>query len=135
MALETGQGGVAELAEPAGGETAVGAARGVVPFGYAKSKGVLLESDGTDFRLLYCEPLDIDVLLEVRRHLGQGFTPIAIEPEAFQRQLTGAYQRTQNEAAQMAEDISADVDLSRLVDEIPDLGDLMDAEDLSLIHI
>ncbi len=129
MALETGQAGVAELAEPAGGETAVGVARGVLPFGYAKSKGVLLESDGTEFRLLYCEPLDIDVLLEVRRHLGQGFTPIAIEPEAFQRQLTGAYQRTQNEAAQMAEDISADVDLSRLVDEIPDLGDLMDAED------
>ena len=129
MALETGQAGVAELAEPAGGETAVGVARGVLPFGYAKSKGVLLESDGTEYRLLYCEPLDIDVLLEVRRHLGQGVTPIAIEPEAFQRQLTGAYQRTQNEAAQMAEDISADVDLSRLVDEIPDLGDLMDAED------
>jgi general secretion pathway protein E len=43
--------------------------------------------------------------------------------------LTVAYQRTQNEAAQMAEDLSSDIDLSRLVEELPDVGDLMDAED------
>ena len=29
----------------------------------------------------------------------------------------------------MAEDLSSDVDLAKLVDEIPDLGDLADAED------
>ena len=29
----------------------------------------------------------------------------------------------------MAEDIGADVDLGRLADEIPETGDLMDAED------
>jgi general secretion pathway protein E len=40
-----------------------------------------------------------------------------------------AYQRTQNEAAQMAEDLSSDIDLSRLVEELPDVGDLMDADD------
>ena len=102
---------------------------GALPFSYAKAKEVLLVPDGDDFRLLYCEPLDFDVLLEVRRFLGKGFTPEAIDADAFQRRLTGAYQRTHNEAAQMAEDISTDVDLSQLVDEMPDLGDLMDAED------
>jgi general secretion pathway protein E len=47
----------------------------------------------------------------------------------FQRRLTQSYQRDNNAAVQMAEDISADVDLSRLADEIPEAGDLMDAED------
>ncbi|MFT6285737.1 MAG: general secretion pathway protein E [Alcanivorax sp.] len=53
----------------------------------------------------------------------------AVSPEEFQRRLTLAYQRSNNEAEQMAQDIGADVDLSRLADEIPDTGDLMDAED------
>jgi general secretion pathway protein E len=47
----------------------------------------------------------------------------------FQLQLTRAYQRDNSEAVQMAADISSDVDLSRLAEEIPDAGDLMDAED------
>ena len=102
---------------------------GALPFGYAKAKGVLLVPDGESFRLLYCGTLNFDVLLEVRRFLGKEFTPEAIDEDGFQRRLTGAYQRTHNEAAQMAEDISTDVDLSQLVDEMPDLGDLMDAED------
>ena len=36
--------------------------------------------------------------------------------DEFQRRLTVAYQRDNNEAVQMAEDISADVDLSRLAE-------------------
>jgi general secretion pathway protein E len=52
-----------------------------------------------------------------------------LEAEQFRQRLTLAYQRTQNEAAQMAEDLSSDVDLAQLVDELPDVGDLMDAED------
>ena len=47
----------------------------------------------------------------------------------FKRRLTLAYQRNNNEAVQMAEDIGADVDLSRLADAIPDSSDLMDTED------
>ena len=68
-------------------------------------------------------------MLEVNRFVGTAFELVGCDSQDFQARLTRAYQRTNNEAAQMAEDISADVDLSQLVDEIPDLGDLMDAED------
>lgn len=123
----------ADLADPdhlaTEGVQPAGESRSPLPFGYAKSKGVLLEADGEGYRLLYCQPLEFNVLLEVRRYLGTGFKPEVIDTDAFQARLTRAYQRSQSEAAQMAEDISADVDLSRLVDEMPDLGDLMDAED------
>jgi general secretion pathway protein E len=70
-----------------------------------------------------------EVLLEVRRYVGEVFALEPVSDEVFRQRLTLAYQRTQNEAAQMAEDLSSDVDLSRLVDELPDVGDLMDAED------
>jgi general secretion pathway protein E len=101
----------------------------VLPFSFAKANQVLVEWVGDACCLLHAEPIRLEVLLEVRRFLGVGFKLKAIDIESFQRKLTLAYQRTQSEAAQMAEDIGADVDLARLVDEIPDLGDLMDAED------
>lgn len=105
------------------------AASGLLPFGYAKAKQVLLERRGDQYRLLHGAPPSMDVLLEVRRFLGKGFETQPVAADVFQLQLTAAYQRGQNEAAQMAEDIGADQDLSKLVDELPDLGDLMDAED------
>jgi general secretion pathway protein E len=101
----------------------------VLPFSFAKANQVLVEWVGDACCLLHAEPIRLEVLLEVRRFLGVGFKLKAIDIESFQRKLTLAYQRTQSEAAQMAEDIGSDVDLARLVDEIPDLGDLMDAED------
>jgi general secretion pathway protein E len=79
--------------------------------------------------LYYVPPLATEVLLEVQRHLGGSFLLEPVPDDVFRQRLTLAYQRTQNEAAQMAEDLSSDVDLSRLVEELPDVGDLMDAED------
>ena len=102
---------------------------GLLPFSFAKSKGVLLEHDGAQCRVHFLPPLAKNTLLEISRFVGSTFDLVESGPEDFQRRLTGAYQRTNNEAAQMAEDISADVDLRQLMDEIPDLGDLMDAED------
>lgn len=104
-------------------------AMGLLPFSYAKAHGVLLERDGDARRVFYRAPLVTATLLELNRYVREGFELIESSADAFQQRLTQAYQRTNNEAAQMAEDISADVDLSQLVDQIPDLGDLMDAED------
>ena len=100
-----------------------------VPFTFAQSRGVLLDRKGAVPTLYYVPPLQPDVLLEVRRFLGEAFTLEVLDAEQFRQRLTLAYQRTQNEAAQMAEDLSSDVDLAQLVDELPDVGDLMDSED------
>jgi len=104
-------------------------ARGLLPFSFAKANQVLLERQDERATLFYVAPMRSDVLLEVRRFVGAAFTHEALSADLFRSRLSAAYQRTNNQAAQMAEDIGADVDLSRLVDEMPDLGDLMDAED------
>jgi general secretion pathway protein E len=102
---------------------------GLLPFSFSKTKQVVLESTGSGFLLSHVGALDTDTLLEVRRTLGESFALEQVDEASFQARLSGAYQRDQNQAAQMAEDLSSDVDLAQLVDEIPDLGDLMDAED------
>ncbi len=106
---------------PAGGRS--------LPFAFAQQKRVLLLDESSGPRILAQGHPDLDVMLELRRFLGGAFSLEAVDAEEFQRRLSVAYQRDNNEAVQMAEDIGADVDLSRLADEIPELGDLMEAED------
>jgi general secretion pathway protein E len=100
-----------------------------LPFAFAQSRNVLLERSGSALTLHYVPPLATDVLLEVRRYVGEVFSLEPLDEDQFRQRLSVAYQRTQNEAAQMAEDLSSDIDLSRLVEELPDVGDLMDADD------
>ncbi|MFV0277714.1 MAG: type II secretion system ATPase GspE [Parahaliea sp.] len=117
---------VEELAEPPPRD-GIAAGRGL-PFGFAKQHGVLVDC-GPSPPMVYSQGQPtLQVLVELRRLLGVPFTVTRLGEEDFQRRLTLAYQRGNNEAVQMAEDLSADVDLSRLADEIPEAGDLMDAE-------
>ena len=101
-----------------------------LPFTFAQQFNVLLERtpDGAPVIVHEGNP-GVDVLTELRRLLGEPFSLQSVSEDEFKRRLTLAYQRGNNEAMQMAEDIGAEVDLSRLADEIPEAGDLMDAED------
>jgi general secretion pathway protein E len=100
-----------------------------LPFTFAQQQGVLLIDSSEGPHVLTQGEPGLQVLTELRRFLGEPYTTEPVDADEFQRRLTIAYQRDNNEAVQMAEDISADVDLSRLADEIPESGDLMDAED------
>jgi general secretion pathway protein E len=103
--------------------------RGLLPFGFSKAHQVVLERGEDGLVLSHVGRLQTDTLLEVRRVAGEKFLLEKVDEGTFQLRLSGAYQRSQNQAAQVAEDLSSDVDLAKLVDEIPDLGDLADAED------
>ena len=105
------------------------AGRRGLPFIYAKQHKVLLDESGGQPLVVHLGTPGLPVLVELRRFLGESFGLQEVSEAEFQRRLTLAYQRGNNEAVQMAEDITADVDLSRLADEIPEAGDLMDAED------
>jgi general secretion pathway protein E len=114
-------------------ETAFAAAQGDVrsslPFTFAKQFGVLLDTAGEHPVIVHQGFPGATVLAELRRFVGTVFELQEVSDSEFQRRLTLGYQRGNNEAVQMAEDIGSDVDLSRLADEIPEMGDLMDAED------
>ena len=99
-----------------------------LPFPYATEHRVVLDAAEPGL-ILHEGVLATDVLLELRRHVGAQMHLRRLSAADFQACLTRAYQRDNSEAEQMAADISSDVDLSRLAEEIPDAGDLMDAED------
>ncbi|MEE8059251.1 MAG: type II secretion system ATPase GspE [Pseudomonadales bacterium] len=100
-----------------------------LPFTFAQTHGVLLNHDGDKPHVLYRPGLNVLVLAELRRALAEPFTTEALAEGQFQRHLTLAYQKDNNEAIQVAEDMGSDFDLTRLADDIPDTADLMDAED------
>ena len=77
----------------------------------------MLEDAENGLVLSHVGPIDTNTLLEVRRTSGANFKLEQVDEATFQLRLSGAYQRNQNQAAQMAEDLSTDVDLARLVDE------------------
>ena len=45
-----------------------------IPFTFAQSRGVLLERSGSALTLYHLPPLSTEVLLEVRRFVGEAFT-------------------------------------------------------------
>ena len=99
-----------------------------LPFAYASHMGVLLEHiDGVP-TLHYLPGIRLATLAEVQRFLSCEFRSEPITEPAFKDKLTQLYQRSKNEAIQMAENLDADLDLIRLADEIPTTSDLMDAE-------
>ncbi|MEM1112411.1 MAG: type II secretion system ATPase GspE [Pseudomonadota bacterium] len=104
-------------------------AAGQLPFGFAKQFGVLLDREAAEPRVLHQGQPTLQVLTELRRLLGSSFGLERLPDEEFQQRLTQAYQRDNNEAVQVAEDLGSDEDLSRLADEIPEASDLMDTED------
>ncbi|MEM9256856.1 MAG: type II secretion system ATPase GspE [Pseudomonadota bacterium] len=98
-------------------------------FTYAQQNGVLLDNESDSPVVVHLGQPSVAVLTELRRLIGGPFQLESVPEEEFKRRLTLAYQRGNNEAVQMAEDIGADEDLSRIADEIPESGDLMDTED------
>ena len=120
--------GLADI-EPQALPVASSQGRRSLPFTFAKQCGVLLDESSHEAVIVHQGQPGMQVLTELRRFLGGPFRLQGVPEDEFQRRLTIAYQRDNNEAVQMAEDIGADVDLSRLADEIPETGDLMDTED------
>ncbi len=96
-----------------------------LPFAFAAHHGVLLDGN----TLVHQPGLTLAVLLELRRHLGAGLTLSPVSEQDFKQRLTHAYQRSEGEAQRVAEDMSVDVDLARLAEEIPASSELMDGDD------
>lgn len=100
-----------------------------IPYTFAQQYGVIAEHNDDHLRICHREGLQLDTIVELQRKFQVPLSFFEVNNDEFQSMLTAAYQGADNAAVQMAEDIGADIDLSRLADEIPEASDLMDAED------
>jgi len=102
----------------------------VVPYAFARAHGVLL-LDASDTQASVClrEGAGPHALAELTRVLGVRVKVMSFEPpEVFERRLAEAYSKANQSAARVAGDLEQDMDLSRLVQEMPKIEDLLDTE-------
>lgn len=110
-----------------------------LPFAFARRFGVLLspqepeqntpQNHSAPLVLYHFAPLTPEVLLEVRRVSGQGFSVKQLDENTFEQQLEQAYQRDSSETQQLMEDIGNETDLFSLAEELPQTEDLLAADD------
>lgn len=100
----------------------------LLPFSFAREKGVLLEYDGPQKVLRHLPTMSLECFLEVQRVFGSDFETVEVNEDDFRASLTALYQTRDNEASMVAENLDADLDLTRLADEIPATSDLMDSD-------
>lgn len=101
-----------------------------LPFSFAKHYEVLVQSLADDYaHLLHTPGLTSHAVLECQRRLGKPLKLVEVSKEAFAKALSNHYQQRNQSAEQMAEDLSDEIDLSQLIQEMPKTEDLLDSED------
>ena len=96
-----------------------------LPFAFAKRHGVLLREQGLQVR----RGASLTAGQEAQRFAGRVLPLEWLEAEAFEQQLSLAYQRDSSEVRQMAEGLGAEMDLASLAELTPESGDLLEQED------
>ncbi|MEO4048209.1 type II secretion system ATPase GspE [Pseudomonas sp. CAU 1711] len=100
-----------------------------LPFAFAKRHGVLLREPFGQAQLQVRRGASLTAVQEAQRFAGRVLPLHWLEPEAFEEQLSLAYQRDSSEVRQMAEGLGAELDLASLAELTPESGDLLEQED------
>jgi len=101
-----------------------------IPYAFAKSNGVVVISlDGDVAEVAVRSDAHAGALAEVRRTLGVPVRARRIGTEQFDELIAAAYNGADAGAAALADDFAQDMDLSRLLQEIPKIEDLLESQD------
>ncbi len=98
-------------------------------YAFARNNRLLVEEGEQGLQLLCCKATPPAALAEVQRALEAPFDLHICDEEQLQDKINEVYQRRQGDAMSAMGDISDEVDLDRLAEEIPESQDLLDAQD------
>ena len=100
----------------------------LIPYTFAKAKGLVLVNLFADYAEVALRDDALpETLAEAKRVLGVKLKTSIVSADAFDQLLTQTY--SQDAAAGLAEDIESDLDLSKLLQELPQVEDLLEAGD------
>jgi general secretion pathway protein E len=98
----------------------------VIPYSFAKAQGVLAVAvNGGHTEVAVRPDARAGALAELRRALGTPLRARRVGPQEFDELIAAAY----NGGRGVADELLQDVDLSRLLQEIPQIADLLDSKD------
>ncbi len=108
------------------------AARYPLPYAFARSNSLLLEDSGSARTLWHSASPNANALGEVMRKYSGGGNPLALqhlESLALAQRISAAYAEGESSAAAVVSEVESDADLSRIMQELPAIADLLDASD------
>ncbi|MCK9516281.1 MAG: ATPase, T2SS/T4P/T4SS family [Ottowia sp.] len=103
-----------------------------LPYGFARSARLLLERQADGLTLWHDEQPDVSLLGEVIRCHGGAGQPLLLQqlPEGeLMGRISSAYSESEGSAAAVVSAVESDVDLSRMMQELPAVEDLLEAAD------
>lgn len=101
-----------------------------IPYAFAKAKGVVVTALNDDLaEVAMRSDATSGTLAELRRTLGVPLRARRIDEGEFDELITASYNGADAGAAALAGDLAQDLDLSRLLQEIPKVEDLLESQD------
>ncbi|MBI5450364.1 MAG: type II secretion system ATPase GspE [Gammaproteobacteria bacterium] len=101
-----------------------------LPLAFARRHGVLLSDEAGKGLQAYVRPgVSRQALSEVRRFYGAALTFEQITPEHFDQLLQRSYQQHSSQAMQQMEEVSEEMDLSRIAGQLTEPQDLLESQD------
>ncbi|SDF88166.1 type II secretion system ATPase GspE [Paraburkholderia phenazinium] len=101
----------------------------LVPYGFARSGQILVAHQHADGLEVWISERTSDAALaEVARNFG-ALTVVRLAADELSLAINQAYARQDGSAAQVVGEVEGEVDLSRLMQEIPEVEDLLESED------
>jgi general secretion pathway protein E len=98
-------------------------------FGYARRHGVALTGwRGDHAEIALRDGVRVEILAELRRHLGAPLSLTTLPATEFERLLRDLYEQG-DDARAMVSDLDERLDLKTLADELPEPEDLLESED------
>lgn len=100
-------------------------------YAFARRNGVLLLgwSDDGKARVAWRQPGELHALSEIRRYLRAPIEVQKVAAEQFDQLLEQTYAEGTSSASEIAADVSGDLDLNALADNLPEPEDLLESED------
>ena len=101
-----------------------------LPYHFARANGVIAARATPEWAEIWVRPdIAAATLGEVRRVLGLPLRPVVVPEETFALRLAQAYTQEESGAASLIDDINGATDLRSLADGLPEITDLLEAED------
>jgi general secretion pathway protein E len=101
-----------------------------VSYGFARTQRVLPAGEKDGRMLLWVtERTSPAAIAEVRRCLSRDIEPLLVPDSQFEEGLRAAYVESGDQAASIVGEVESEVDLDRLMQDIPEIEDLLDARD------
>ena len=103
-----------------------------LPYAFARSHALLLEDDGQSMTLWHDAVPDGGAFGEVMRKYAANGTALVLQradPGTLAQRISAAYARGESSAATVVSEVESDADLSRIMQELPAVADLLETSD------